>query len=342
MPTDDNWQAPLSFDEVAKKYGEWTAMSIHLGDGQYTIMPPVVDHRLRRLVQIVSDLAGKPLNQLRVLDLACLEGHYGLEFALHGAEVVGLDIRDANLAKAQFAKAHLRLDNLKLYHADVRNLSKEKYGVFDVVLCAGILYHIDAAHIFSFVKSIFEVCGHFVIFDTFISLKARDSVRFEGETYYGMNAFEHEKNTTDEEKLRNAWASADNEHSFWLTQPSLFNLLEDVGFSSFFECHFPVCSIGHIDRKTYVAVKGRTVNVLSSPVTNHASRLEIPENPKIQFNPGQTPPSFLFQFFKERFPQPLKNFIKPILRSLKIMGSDATHPHLKKYLKENKSKRSSP
>lgn len=196
MPDGDNWRDPLAFDEVVKKYGAWTAASIFLGNGQYTFMPPFVDYRLRRFVQIVSDLVPKPFKHLRVLDLACCEGQYAVEFALQGAEVVAIEIRDPHLAKTRFVKDHLRLDNLTLFQDDVRNLSREKYGVFDVVLCSGILYHIDAAHVFGFIKNIAEVCGRMAIFDTFISLNARELVEFEGKSYYGFNFIEHEKKAT--------------------------------------------------------------------------------------------------------------------------------------------------
>ena len=69
---------PASLDEFRRQHGERTAMSVHLGGDLYTL-PPAPDGRLRRIIQIVSDLAGKPPAQLRVLDLACLEGHYGIE-----------------------------------------------------------------------------------------------------------------------------------------------------------------------------------------------------------------------------------------------------------------------
>ena len=44
--------------------------------------------KLRRIVQIVSDIVGKPFHELRILDLACLERLYAIEFARCGAEVV--------------------------------------------------------------------------------------------------------------------------------------------------------------------------------------------------------------------------------------------------------------
>lgn len=102
----------------------------------------------RRLTELAS---------LRVLGLACLEGLYAVEFARQGARAVGIEGRDVNLEKVRFVKKALGLDNLDLHHDDVRNLSLEKYGEFDVVLCLGILYHLDAPDVFHFVESIGRV-----------------------------------------------------------------------------------------------------------------------------------------------------------------------------------------
>lgn len=338
MSNNYNWRDPLSLEQVIQHYGEWSAMSIYLGNGQYTLMPPQVDYRLRRLTQIVADLMSKPLNQIRVLDLACLEGHYGLEFAHHGAEVVGIEIREASLAKAQFAKHHLQLNNFSLYQDDVRNLSKEKYGTFDVVICSGILYHLDTPDVFQFVKNIYEVCNHIVVFDTFISLNDRVAAEFEGKTYWGLQRTEYSKEATEEDKKRHLWGSIDNFNSFWLTQPSLCNLMINSGFTSFYECHVPAWSSNLIDRKTYVAIKGKAVKLLSSPVTDQTSHLQIPEHQPIDCHSVQKQHSLLFKLVKQTFPQPIKNVIKFTLRALGLMKPGGTPKYLKEYLKEKKNR----
>jgi hypothetical protein len=97
-------------------------MSIHLGGDTYTL-PPAPDTRLRCLVQVTSDLAGKPLSQLLVFYLACLEGHYAIEFAMQGAEAAGIEYRAESVAKARFVRDYLDLDRLTFYQDDVRNLS---------------------------------------------------------------------------------------------------------------------------------------------------------------------------------------------------------------------------
>ena len=86
--------------------------------------------KLRRVLQVASDATRRPLKTLRVLDLACHEGIYAIEFARQGANVVGIEGREAHIAKANFVKEALSLSNLDLCKDDVRNLSREKYGSF--------------------------------------------------------------------------------------------------------------------------------------------------------------------------------------------------------------------
>src|SRR4051812_49098104 len=92
-----------AIEDIVQEHGPWTAMAIRLADGSYT-REPAPDYRLRRLVQAAQDLVGKPLAQCRVLDLACLEGQYAIEFALHGAEALGIEGRAASVAKCEFAR----------------------------------------------------------------------------------------------------------------------------------------------------------------------------------------------------------------------------------------------
>jgi len=212
-PAPDGPPARAELEAFQREYGEWTAMSIHLGDGIYT-RTPEPDPRLLRLLQSASDLIGKPLDRLRVLDLACLEGQYGIEFALHGAEVVALELREVNLAKARFAAERLGLARVDLRHDDVRNLRREVHGEFDLVICSGILYHLDVPDVFEFVQRIHDVCTRMAIFDTQISLTPRATVQWGGESYQGLWYEEHSADADLETRMRDVWASVENTRSF--------------------------------------------------------------------------------------------------------------------------------
>jgi hypothetical protein len=320
-------QSP-SIDEVRRQYGEWTAMSIHLGGDLYTLRP-ALDGRLRRILQIACDLAGKPLDQLRVLDLACLEGHYGIELAMHGAEVVGIELREANIAKARYVKDYLRLNRLTLCQDDVRNLSLEKYGQFDLVICSGILYHLDAPDVFHFVRRIFDVCKRLAIFDTQIALRPGETFTFENETYQGLWYTEHDESADRAKRLKDLWASVDNTRSFWFTAASLANFVARVGFSSFYECLNPEHALPE-DRRAYVAIKGQPGIVLSSPLTASMGFTLKPERSPLSVVGPNIKHGPVFRTAKHFLPQPIKIVLKPILRRMRILRPASTPKFLKK------------
>jgi hypothetical protein len=319
--------ASESLDDIRRRHGNWTAMSIHLGGELYTL-PPAPDGRLRRILQMICDLAGEPLSQLRVLDLACLEGHYGIEMAMHGAEVVCIELREANLAKAEFAKNYLGLDNLTLHKDDVRNLSVEKYGKFDVVICSGILYHLTTPDVFHFVRQIYEVCTRLAIFDTQIALHPREMVEFDGQPYYGIWFTEHDPSANKETRLKDVWASVDNVRSFWFTQPSFSNLIASVGFSSLFECLNPAHAVP-ADRRAYAAIRGRVGSIRTSPATESMGLDPTPERNLLLPAEAQIKHGQFFRLAKRLLPQPVKDFVKPILRFFRFIPPDATPPWAK-------------
>lgn len=309
--------------QVVDKHGPWTAMAIKLPDGTYTRLP-APDHRLRRILQVTSDLAGKPLSECRVLDLACLEGHYGIEFALHGCTVVGIEGREASIAKCEFVKRELGLDRIQFFQDDVRNLSSAKYGVFDIIICSGLLYHLPARDAWSLLRSMYETCTGLVIIDTFIALSSQLIVKIDESTYHGHIYQEHSETDTAEEKQKKLWASLDNNASFWFTEPSLMNMLARAGFSSSFDVLTPTMPGNLRDRKTYVAIKGPRAAIFSSDPTHDACHTDIPEGLNPRFDPSQFPHGKIFMAAKRLFPQPVKDIIKPVLRTLRILPPDTT------------------
>jgi 2-polyprenyl-3-methyl-5-hydroxy-6-metoxy-1,4-benzoquinol methylase len=170
--------------------------------------------RRARIIQVVSDLTKKPVSDLRILDLASLEGHYSFEFAARGAQVTGIEGRQSNVDKAKALGEKLHL-TVKFIRHDVRNLSVEKHGKFDVVLCLGILYHLDDEDISPFLKSINEVCEDFAVIDTQVALKPHE--RFG--KYSGWYFTEYVRQPSQEEQESCAWASIGNTKSFWPTKP---------------------------------------------------------------------------------------------------------------------------
>jgi len=322
----DQRQSP-DYDALVAEYGQWTAMAIHLGEGKYTRLAEP-DWRLRRLTQVVADLLRKPFSEARVLDLACLEGHYAIEMALHGARVVGTDIREANLAKARYVQQVLGLTNLEFVRDDVRNLRRELFGGFDVVIASGILYHLDVPAVFEFVQRLYDVCDRMVVIDTQIALSPRVTVEHQGRSYSGMWYREHAEGSDASQRYRDLWASIDNVRSFWLTEPSLYNLLGDVGFSSIVRVEGPQMPVGR-DRQMYVAIKGPRVAIRSSPITNSLQETPRPQQNEWPVNQAQIQRGVIFRTLKAGLPQPIKDAIKPALRWVRLLAPDTTPEFLR-------------
>jgi hypothetical protein len=170
---------------------------------------------------------------------------------------------------------------------DVRNLCKEKYGEFDIVLCLGILYHLDAPDVFELVKSVFEVCRDFAIVETHFATTPTVMHEWQGKHYWGLVSQEHAAGATREEKLKDMGASLDNEKSFWLTPASLCNILQHVGFTSVYDCRVPLANL-YVgpqwefkiwgNRITLAAIKGQPLNLYRGPGTPAELETDWPEN----------------------------------------------------------------
>jgi ubiquinone/menaquinone biosynthesis C-methylase UbiE len=241
----------------------------------------------RKVVRVVCDLAHRPLVGLRVLDLACAHGHYSFEMAKLGAQVLGIEGRESWLEQARRTKRDASLPNVEFVRDDVRNLSRERYGEFDIVLCLGILYHLDAPDVFGFLDRVFEVCRDFAIIETHFATTPTVMREWRGKQYWGMSTSEHPVGATGEEKLRKVWASLDNETSFWLTQASLCNILRHVGFTSVFDCRIPLAYLYAGEEREFriwgnrimlAAIKGQPLDLHGGPETPAELERDWPEN----------------------------------------------------------------
>ena len=265
---------------VIDKFGPWTASNIHLADHFYTIGEHIQgdEVKLRRILQVVSDAASKPLETIRLLDLACHEGIYAIEFARHGANVLGIEGRRAHIERASFVKDTLSLKNVEFVQDDVRNLGRQKYGSFDVVLCLGILYHLDVPDVFRFIESIGEVCDDIAVIDTRIAPGPTSSYVYEETRYWGNRISEgHGLSDSPDEKIKRYWASLDNVTSFHLSRTSLYCMLSRVGFTSVYECYIPPEPEKPIDRITLLAIKGRRQHIINSPLMEEYPANNTPE-----------------------------------------------------------------
>jgi 2-polyprenyl-3-methyl-5-hydroxy-6-metoxy-1,4-benzoquinol methylase len=302
--------------QLEAAHGPWTAHNVRLAEGLYTLTPePAGDEvKLRRVTQVVSDLCGGRFAGLRVLDLACLEGMYALELARRGADVVAIEGREANLEKARFAARALAVE-VDFQQGDVRDLSRERHGEFDIVLCLGILYHLDDADVFPFVERMADVCRRALVVDTAVSLAGKEARSHAGHAYDGETLFEHDPDSPPEQRLKALWSSLDNPSAFALTTPSLLRLLARNGFTSAYQCWVPAEPDKTPDRVTLVALKGEPVGALVTPLPA-AGVADVPERPPLG---ARLPRTRLWKAARRLAPPALRRKLR------RLLGAETRH-----------------
>jgi SAM-dependent methyltransferase len=273
---------------VEAQHGPWTAHNVRLCGSVWTVKEGVVnfDEKMRRAIQIAHDFFGPDLSGLNVLDLGAGEGGLSLEFAQHGARVVCVEGRESNIAKTRFVAEVLGIQGISFVCEDVRKLDLKSR--FDLVLCYGLLYHLDAEGAFQLVEKIHRLSSRVAVIDTHYSLVNERNAEFRGELYSGRGFREFADDVTAADMLNSAWSSIGNITSFWFTKPSLLNLLNRVGFSTVYEVASPLvydyydratdARFKYDDRSTFVAVRGAEAQVLVSPEVNRMPPRRWPED----------------------------------------------------------------
>ena len=122
-----------------------------LGDGLRTaVMGPelmsVHETRASIMEPFVRETLAAVGPEATALDLACSEGWFAHRLLDWGAgRVLGVDIRPENIDRAVLVRDHLGIaaDRLRFEVADVFDVGPERLGTFDVVLCLGLIYHLE-------------------------------------------------------------------------------------------------------------------------------------------------------------------------------------------------------
>src|ERR1019366_732858 len=235
----------------------FTAHNIRLDDGSLTkpeqpwqMEDLVLLKFTKRFLRILfpEGVAGK-----RLVDLGCLEGGYTVELARAGFDALGIEVRQSNFDNCQRVKAATNLPNLSFACDDVHNLAK--YGVFDVVFCCGLLYHLDEPH--KFLDLMAQVCQRVIIIDTHVADKQPNgkfklSEMTENEGWAGRWFSEFDN---DHARHTDKWSAWSNRKSFWPMKRDLMQGLFQAGFTTVLESPTfePYLELTH--RVTIVGVK---------------------------------------------------------------------------------------
>jgi tRNA (mo5U34)-methyltransferase len=102
------------------------------------------DTRLQMLQGAVGAHFGVVRSGATAVDLACHEGWFSQQVAALGfASVLGLDARAEHVADAQLAAEACAESRVTFRQADVHALHPADTGTFDLVLCLGLIYHLE-------------------------------------------------------------------------------------------------------------------------------------------------------------------------------------------------------
>ena len=81
---------------------------------------------------------------LSAVDLACHQGWFSTQLAQSGVgRVIGVDARPEHIADAGLIRDALRLPQIELVESDVHALDTQSLGTHDLVLCFGLIYHLE-------------------------------------------------------------------------------------------------------------------------------------------------------------------------------------------------------
>jgi SAM-dependent methyltransferase len=123
----------------------------------YQVLNAAREPVVRRLLSgLRPDLAttGSPT----AVDVACGLGHYSNVLAELGLDVLGVDARAANVEESR-----RRFPHLKFEIADAEDPALGKLGSFDLVLCLGLLYHLENP--FRVIRSLSAMASNLVMIE---------------------------------------------------------------------------------------------------------------------------------------------------------------------------------
>lgn len=194
---------------------------------------------LARLALVYHDAfsGGRRLSETRVLDIASAEGGLSVAFAEAGAkEVVGIEGREIYVSRARFVTKALAVPNIRYELGDVRQISRQRDGLFDFTINSGILHHLGQDDFHPFLAAMAEVTRDTMFLYTHVSTpEAVKNFRLRGPVmaagkFEGFLLQEHAEDASQEEREEQVRASLDNTYSFWGTEEALVAALKSVGF----------------------------------------------------------------------------------------------------------------
>ncbi|MCW5966309.1 MAG: methyltransferase domain-containing protein [Bryobacterales bacterium] len=108
---------------------------------------------------------GHRLASIRAVDVGCHEGYYSFALRDLGVpDVLGLDFREDNLRRARFVGQCLGVGGVRFEQADAEELNPALLGEFPLVLCYGLLYHLENP--MRVLRRLYALTGELLVLET--------------------------------------------------------------------------------------------------------------------------------------------------------------------------------
>lgn len=99
--------------------------------------------RLKKLREVISTFIPNSKN-LSAIDFASHQGYFSIELADKFRAVLGIEMRRESLEQSKLIRKIYNLNNLNFLEADLTKLDSNTVEKADLVLCYGLLYHLES------------------------------------------------------------------------------------------------------------------------------------------------------------------------------------------------------
>lgn len=108
------------------------------------VLDAIHETRLRMMDAALAPLYGNGLKGKTAVDLACHQGYFATELAKRGcSKVLAVDARQEHIDDTRLISTALGLPAVEPVLSDVHQAHTLGLGLHDVVLCFGLLYHLE-------------------------------------------------------------------------------------------------------------------------------------------------------------------------------------------------------
>ncbi len=167
------------------KEGDWNHY-FELGDGIQTIskeqIPNSNGFNLRKWERIKDLIPQEYFTNKNILDVGCSDGFFSLKASQFANNVIGIDLDESRIKKANFIKSHFELKNCNFYNKVLMDFENEQ---FDICLLLGLIHRLPDP--ISFLTQISKISDEVVI--EYKCYKSKKNLAFYGGDQKKSNKF---------------------------------------------------------------------------------------------------------------------------------------------------------